>query len=236
MDNLRIDWMKIHEYMLSLATHKITPTLIPPADLKIILTDVETTLRANPKLALPVTEKADIWSYYQFLKINAFVHRDMFIVVLILPLIERDLEFDLFKAHSLPLLDPKLKKVFSYEIDNPYIAIRSDGNYLTIPIHDDILTCTISAGHFCNLNTPLYPTKTTTKCTYHLLVNDKEKIQEFCKINIQNYAQDTAISLDQNIWALAVLEPTELHVSCLTYSYQIKIESSFKLSKLDNSC
>ena len=236
MDNLRIDLMKIHEYMLSLATHKVTPTLIPPADLRSILTDVETKLRANPKLALPVTEKADIWSYYQFLKINAFVHCDMLIVVLILPLIDRDLEFDLFKAHSLPLLHPKLKKVFSYEIDNPYIAIQSDGNYLTIPIHDDILTCTISAGHFCNLNTPLYPTKTTTKCTYHLLVNDKEKIQEFCKINIQNYAQDTVINLDQNIWALAVLEPTELHVSCLTYSYQIKIESSFKLIELDNSC
>ena len=67
-------------------------------------------------------------------------------------------------------------------------------------------------------------------------MNDKEKIQEFCKINIQNYAQDTAINLDQNIWALAVLEPTELHVSCLTYSYQIKIESSFKLIELDNSC
>ena len=110
MDNLRIDLMKIHEYMLSLATHKVTPLLIPPADLRSILTDVETKLRANPKLALPVTEKADIWSYYQFLKINAFVHRDMLIVVLILPLTDKELEFDLFKGHSLPLLHPKLKK------------------------------------------------------------------------------------------------------------------------------
>ena len=237
MDNLRIHLMKIHEYMLSLATHKVTPILIPPADLRSILTDVETKLRANPKLALPVTEKADIWSYYQFLKINAFVHCDMLIVVLILPLIDRDLEFDLFKAHSLPLLHPKLKKVFIYEIDNPYIAIQSDGNYLTIPIHDDILTCTISAGHFCNLNTPIVSLqKPQQNVLTTCWMNDKEKIQEFCQINIQNYAQDTAINLDQNIWPLAVLEPTELHVSCLTYSYQIKIESSFKLIELDNSC
>ena len=56
------------------------------------------------------------------------------------------------------------------------------------------------------------------------------------KKRFKNYAQDTAINLDQNIWALAVLEPTELHVSYLTYSYQIKIESSFKLIELDNSC
>ena len=142
----------------------------------------------------------------------------------------------MFKAHSLPLLYPELEKVFSYEISNLYIAIQSDDNYLTIPLHDDILTCTISVGHFCNLNTPLYPTKTATECIYHLLINDKEKIQEYCKINIENYMQDSVINLDQNIWALAVLEPIELHISCLTYSYQVKVDSTFKLIELDNSC
>ena len=85
MDNLRIDLAKIHEYMLSLAIHKVSPNLIPPADLRSILLDVENKLKANPKLAIPVSEKADIWSYYQFLKINAFVQSDMLIVVLLLP-------------------------------------------------------------------------------------------------------------------------------------------------------
>ena len=120
-----------------------------------MLLDVENKLKANPKLALPVAEKAYIWSYYQFMKINAFVYCDMLTVILILPMIDRDLEFELFKVHGLPLLHPELKKIFSYEISNPYIAIESDGNYLTIPLHDDILTCTISAGHFCNLNTAI---------------------------------------------------------------------------------
>ena len=48
--------------------------------------------------------------------------------------------------------------------------------------------------------------------------------------------QGTAINLDQNIWALAVLEPTELDVTCLTYSYEIKVKTTFKLIKLGNSC
>ena len=64
MDNLRIDLSKIHEYMTSLTTYKVTPNLIPPADLQSILLYVENKLKANPKLALPVAEKADIWSYY----------------------------------------------------------------------------------------------------------------------------------------------------------------------------
>ena len=54
MDNLRIDLSKIHEYMMSLTTHKVTPNLIPPADLWSILLDVENKLKVNPKLALPV--------------------------------------------------------------------------------------------------------------------------------------------------------------------------------------
>ena len=176
MDNLKIDLKKIHQYMTGLTTHKATPTLIPPADLQDILLNVKNKLKANPKLTLPASEKADIWSYYQFMKINAFVYQDMLIAILILPLIDRDLEFDLFKPHSLPLLHPELKKIFTCQINNPYLPIRSDGNYLTIPVHDNILTCTILVGHFCNLNAPLYPTKSTTEYIYHLLVNYYEKI------------------------------------------------------------
>ena len=236
MNNLKEDLNKISEYMTSLTSHKVTPNLIPPTDLRDILQDVNNKLVANPKLTLPVHKEADIWSYYQFLKIDAFVHRDILIVVLILPLIDKDLEFDLFKAHNLPLLHPELKKVFTYDLDNSYIALRSDSNYFTIPMQDDILTCTISAGHFCNLNTPLYPVRSTTECIYHLLVNDAENIEKFCHISMSDYAHDSAINLQANVWALAVLEPTELHVTCLTYSYQIKIKTNFRLVELENSC
>jgi hypothetical protein len=236
LDNLRKDLDHIQEYMTSLATHKVTPNLISPYDLRKILSDVEEKLKANPRLTLPTSQQTDIWSYYQFLKIEAFVQSDMLIVILVLPLIDKDLQFDLFRAHNLPLLHPSLRKVFTYEIESPYIALRNDGNYLTIPTHDDILTCTISAGHFCNLNTPLYPTSTTSYCVYHLLVNNLENIEQHCKMNIEEYTQDSAVNLNQNIWALSSIKPTTLHVTCLTYSYEIEITSSFQIVELDNSC
>ena len=72
MDNLKEDLSKISEYMTSLTTHKVTPNLIPPTDLRDILQDVNNKLVANPKLTLPVNKNADIWSYYQFLKIKCF--------------------------------------------------------------------------------------------------------------------------------------------------------------------
>ena len=100
MENLKDDLTKIFQYMTSLTTYKVTLTLIPPMGLRRILEDVTMKLVANPKLALPVAKNADIWSYYQFLKIDVFVHRDMLIVILILPYFDKDLQFDLFKAHK----------------------------------------------------------------------------------------------------------------------------------------
>ena len=122
MDNLKDDLSQIYEYMTSLTTHKVTPNLIPPTDLRDILEDVKAKLIANPKLALPIDKNANIWACYQFLKIDSFVHRDMLIVILTLPLIDKDLQFDLFKAHSLPLLHSKLKKTFIYELESPYFC------------------------------------------------------------------------------------------------------------------
>ena len=74
MDNLKIDLMEIHQYMTGLPTHKVSPTHIPPADQQGILLDVKNKLKTNPKSALPVSEKADIWSYYQLRYANCHSH------------------------------------------------------------------------------------------------------------------------------------------------------------------
>ena len=89
IDNLKDDLSQIYECMTSLTTHKVTPNLIPPTDLRDILGDVKAKLITNPKLALPIDKNAYIWPYYQFLKIDSFVHRDMLIVILTLPLIDK---------------------------------------------------------------------------------------------------------------------------------------------------
>ena len=81
IENLKEDLTKIQEYMMSLTTHKVSPNLIPPTDLRNILNDISKKLITNPKLSLPIHENVDIWSYYQFLKIDAFVHSNMLIVV-----------------------------------------------------------------------------------------------------------------------------------------------------------
>lgn len=236
LHNLQSDLNRINDYMHGLTTHKVTPNLIPPTDLRQILDEAKDQLKANPKLMLPDSQGIAIWKYYQFLKINAFVYDDIIIIILTLPLVDKDLQFDLFRAHNLPLLQPNMKKLFQYDLDTSYVAVRKDGNYLTLPNEEDILTCHISAGHFCNLNTPLYPVKTTTFCIYHLLVNDLEKINKFCTVSVLDYVQDVAINLGENTWALSTLNPTNLHVTCLTNSYEIPIYANLQLVELGNSC
>ena len=60
IETLNEDFKRIYEYMMSLTTHKVTPNLIPPTDLRDILEDVKARLVINPKLSLPVDKNANI--------------------------------------------------------------------------------------------------------------------------------------------------------------------------------
>ena len=44
------------------------------------------------------------------------------------------------------------------------------------------------------------------------------------------------ISLEQNFWTTATLQPTKLYVTCLTYSYPQNLKHPFDVTYLPNSC
>ena len=44
------------------------------------------------------------------------------------------------------------KEIIQYEIEHISFAIRSDLCYITFSDDDDILSCTVSSGHFCRLD------------------------------------------------------------------------------------
>ena len=89
---------------------KIYPMLINLPELQYILYDIRDQLRSHPRLDLPANIESDIWSYYKFLKIQAFVLTDILFVTLTIPLVHTSLMFCLYKIHNLPLLHLTLQK------------------------------------------------------------------------------------------------------------------------------
>ena len=117
---------KVYSYIETLSTSTTNLTWINPPDLQFLLFDIKNQLRSHPQLDLPANITSDIWRYYKFLKIQAFVLTYALFVILTIPLLHKCLTFHLYRIHNIPLAHPILKKSLQCEIEHRYFAIRSD--------------------------------------------------------------------------------------------------------------
>ena len=121
---------------------------------------------------------------------------------------------------------PPLLKQFKYNLPNDFIEISKDNLYITYPNSDEIFSCQLSPGYYCEINNPFYPLDSTNHCSYYLLQNNCNKIEQYCSLSVTIQTTDQAISLDYYYWAIMTMVPTKLQVVCITSSYYIKLMSS----------
>ena len=58
---------------------------------------------------------------------------DILYVVLHILLVDKSLQFILYRIHNIPIVHLVLKKLFKYSIQEEYLAIRSDSQYILSP-------------------------------------------------------------------------------------------------------
>ena len=99
---------KIFEYLRVMATQKASPAVIPPTALRDLLKRIRAKLRPNPRLSLPYDPNtADIWKYYQVMKITPVVIDKLLVILLTLPILDSTLELNVYRAHNLPAIPPR---------------------------------------------------------------------------------------------------------------------------------
>ena len=64
-------------------------------------------------------------------------------VVLHILLVDKSLQFNIYRRHNIPLVHPVLKKSFKYSIQEEYLATRSDLQYISFPLSADIMVCQV---------------------------------------------------------------------------------------------
>ena len=104
---------------------------------------------------------------------------DTLYAVLHVPLVDKSLQFHLFKIYNIPLVHPTLQKSFQYTIQEEYLTIRLDAQYLSYPLSTDIIAHQVSNGQFCHINTSLYTVDTSKPCSYALFPQKRNKINTF---------------------------------------------------------
>ena len=181
--------------MTTLSSNILSPSIISQIHLRQLLIEVKQDLVGHTKLGLPSEyEGKGIWDYYRLLKIKSLVYRDALFVIVSVPLIYKSQTLTVYKIHNLSILVPELHKHFRYNIPNDFIVITANSLYITYPDLNEILSCQLSAGHYCYINTPFYPTDNTHHCSYYLLQNDDEKARQFCILLVMNETTDQAVS------------------------------------------
>ena len=103
---------------------------------------------------------------------------DALYAVLHIPLFNELLQFHLFRIYNIPLVHPTLQKLFQYTIQEEYLTIRLDRQYLSFPLSTDIMVCQVSNGQFCCINTPLYTAETFRILQLHS-ISPKQKENKY---------------------------------------------------------
>ena len=63
------------------------------------------------------------------------------IVNLLIPLVDKSLQMDLYRVYNLPALHPELKVQFSYVLEGEYLAISMSHTYAAIPMSHENHIC-----------------------------------------------------------------------------------------------
>ena len=156
INSLKIDILSILNKILVISSQKLTPALLKPLDLMSLLIKIENKVVSHLRLTLPAWHSENIWYMYIFMKLQSFMLVDTLHAVLHIPLLDKSLQFHLLRIYNILLVHPTLQQSLQYTIQEEYLAIRSDGQYISFPISTDIMAFQVSNAQFCCINIPLY--------------------------------------------------------------------------------
>ena len=112
-------------------------------------------LKSHPKLKQPVDHQTkSVWKFYSMIQIDCLFYKNKLFTLMTFPLVEKDRIFHVYQAYNLPLVHPILKKKIKYQLKGDFMAISDNLLYITYPTNTEIFNCQVSAGSFCELNTP----------------------------------------------------------------------------------
>ena len=163
-------------------------------------------------------------------------HSDRIILLINLPLVDSYSSLTLYKVYNLSIFTHHIYKSLTYYPEGDYLAITNDRNYAIIPSKSEFIECTLSSGHFCSLRNALYHTQFSGWCLTGLFLKKDKMIDSNCKMSVTNATGSKATYLDQGNWAVVIMVPDQMEISCSSHRHVISIEPPLPLVNLQPAC
>ena len=233
---LKADLNEMLEYLRTMGHHRVNPVVVPPEQLRFLLTKVKEEMKSNPRLELPYDPTTGLMKYYEVMRIVPVLVNYTLVIELTIPISDTSLQLNLFQVHSLPIYDPEHRVQTRYQLEGTYFAVERTGMYAALPKITDISLCLATELGVCTLNEALYPVKSLKWCIYALFIQNKEHVDKYCKLDITRATQDTAVYLGGYQWAIAALQPVMMQLRCVQQTSAVDIRPPLQIVTVPDGC
>ena len=239
-----IEHLKVQLSFMSLS--KLSTSIVNPFELKRILNDIGS--RLPPNLRLPSQTKDGLWAYYHSLELTTVLEKDRIIVIIVLPLLQYDNHFEIYKAINLPvpLINEAVKTsdthtmVARYDLESAGLAINLQRTKYVLLSKTHLKECTNPRLGVCNMKLPIYPVNLSNKCIVALFLNSRGKITEFChKTVMPNSYVPQAIYIADGLWVIISQKELRFSVTCQkgnSTSKSLIIKAPLDVIAVDSKC
>ncbi|CAC5360921.1 unnamed protein product [Mytilus coruscus] len=203
--------------MLSLG--HMSPILITPGTLRVLLTDIKRRLPA--KLKIPGDEIKDIWNFYKFLACSTVLDENRIIIIITLPLLDIRDSYDIYKIHNLPVPTKVTDKksdssnmVAQYELEAAVIAANQEKTKYMLLSTQEIDKCSNPLVNYCEIKSPVYPVNLSKLCIIALFAK-KENWKTRCTVKVRpNTVLPMTTYLTDSMWAVTTINEFRITIRC----------------------
>ena len=212
--------------MLSLG--HVSPSIITPENLKKLLLEMQTKLPYH--LTLPEDPTENLWNYYQSLSCTTILDEDKFLVIVSVPLLDRETTFEIYKVFNTTLpyynqsipteLQPDI--VAQYRLETSALAINAEKTKYMLLNSDKLNHCSTPLLNYCSVCSLVFLVNLSQRCIVSLFMNNVEIIETVCqKEVIPNSILPEANYLFDGIWIVASQKELKFSVVCSNYTKMV---------------
>lgn len=200
-----------------LALGKLNPSCLSPKNLLHLLTEIKSHLPSS--LSLISDPKTNLWLYYKQLQTSALLFDDKIVVVIKIPLLQVNNQYEIWKVFNLPIIIRSLDgdqnaqgMVATYRIESSGLMINKAKTKYALLNQVELAVCSEPTVNYCNVQSPIFPVNLAKLCIVHLFLQKTEMVRKYCEsIVMMNTRLPFAIKLMNFLWG--VVSQTELTFS-----------------------
>ena len=216
--NFYLENLRMELNMLSL--NHLSPSLITPKNLKQLLLTIKTKLPFSLKLS--EDPDTNIWYFYRTLNCKTLLDNDKLLVVINVPLLDQNGEYEVFKVHVLPLpwveslSTPKLPNmVATYDVQYTSLLINKERNRYALLDTEDVHACSNAVLRYCTPRNAVLPVNLHQHCVLALFFKSNEEVDKYCrKIVTPNSMLPQAKYLSLGQWVVSLRESLTFSIVC----------------------